>query len=73
MCLVFVAAIIGCYFIPNPAGGEIMRYFILFVGYASYLTSTDALHPRLISLVLHDMHQAAISTPLCMLMMMAQR
>ena len=34
MCLVFVAAIIGCYFIPNPAGGEIMRYFILFVGYA---------------------------------------
>ncbi len=34
MCLIFVAAIIGCYFIPNPAGGEIMRYFVLFVGCA---------------------------------------
>ena len=35
MCLLFVALIIACYFIPNPAGGEIMRYFILFVGCAS--------------------------------------
>ena len=32
MCLIFVVAIIACYFIPNPAGGEIMRYFVLFVG-----------------------------------------
>ena len=38
MCLIFVAAIIACYFIPNPAGGEIMRYFILFVGYALLLS-----------------------------------
>ena len=37
MCLIFVAAIIACYFIPNPAGGEIMRYFVLFVGYAPLL------------------------------------
>ena len=37
MCLIFVAAIIACYFIPNPAGGEIMRYFVLFVGYALLL------------------------------------
>lgn len=40
MCLVFVAAIIGCYFIPNPAGGEIMRYFILFVGCGPERTKT---------------------------------
>ena len=38
MCLIFVAAIIACYFIPNPAGGEIMRYFVLFVGYALLLS-----------------------------------
>ncbi|CAK0781201.1 hypothetical protein CVIRNUC_005311 [Coccomyxa viridis] len=35
MCLIFVAAIIACYFIPNPADGEIMRYFVLFVGVMS--------------------------------------
>lgn len=32
MSLIFVALIIACYFIPQPAGGEIMRYFVLFIG-----------------------------------------
>jgi hypothetical protein len=32
MSLVWVAAIIVCYFIPQPVGGEVMRYFVLFIG-----------------------------------------
>ena len=32
MTLLFVAAIIGVYFIPDPIGGDIMRYFVLFIG-----------------------------------------
>jgi hypothetical protein len=32
MSLLFVAIIIACYFIPQPVGGEIIRYFVLFIG-----------------------------------------
>ena len=71
MCLVFVAAIIGCYFIPNPAGGEIMRYFILFVGCAPKSMSIS-LYPCLTlpmniieSGCVPSVCQAAINAALC--------
>ena len=30
--LLFIVAIIVCYVIPQPVGGEIQRYFVLFIG-----------------------------------------
>ena len=60
MCLVFVAAIIACYFIPNPAGGEIMRYFILFVGCALGTLCQQDLLMACLNVLMCGMEQAAV-------------
>jgi hypothetical protein len=32
MTVLFIALIIACYFIPEPAGAWVMRLFVLFLG-----------------------------------------
>ncbi len=37
MTVLFIALIIACYFIPEPAGAWVMRLFVLFLGCARAL------------------------------------